>query len=280
MFRTLLTTVSAAILALALNGGATAADLAERIEGLKPAVDGFNGKISGGYQYLGLSGLRRGGSANLAFLDGSLSMPLGERFGLQLDVGGAFSSTLSAGGVGLHAFWRDPDKALVGVYGEIFTASLLPYSVYRIGAEGEAYLGRVSVEAFAGVQAPTSGGTPIFTGDLTAAFYPTDNIRVSAGVARSFFQTFGTAGLEVAIPRGSNVLPAVFVDGQANSAFQTVRAGLRLYFGNSDKSLIRRHREDDPRDRLDDNANAYCGMQPSNPAALKNGYYNPCEVDF
>ncbi len=243
--------LTGALLALAMGGTALAADFNERVEGLKPAVDGVNGKISAAWQYFGGAG---GGSINLAYLDASLSVPVGQRFGVQLDAAALVRSGFWFGGVGAHAFWRDPDKGLAGVYGDVVgSTGLGATKVWRVGLEGEAYMGKVSVEAFAGIQGATNGAPTIFTGDLTAAFYPTENIRLSAGIARSFAITYGKAGLEVAIPRGSTVLPALFVDSEFNANFRAVRAGLRLYFGGSDKSLIRRHREDDPRIRIHPN---------------------------
>lgn len=247
MARLVQSSLTGALLALAMGGAALSADLDERIEGLKPAVDGVNGKISAAWQYFGGAG---GGSINLAYLDASLSVPVGQRFGVQLDAAALVRSGLWFGGVGAHAFWRDPDKGLAGIYGDVLGVSFSPTKVWRVGLEGEAYMGKVSVEAFAGIQGATNGAPTIFTGDLTAAFYPTENIRLSAGIARSLGVNFGKAGLEVAIPRGSTVLPALFVDSEFNADFRAVRAGLRLYFGGSDKSLIRRHREDDPRNRI------------------------------
>ena len=47
--------------------------------------------------------------------------------------------------------------------------------------------------------------------------------------------------------RGSPIAPTLHVSsviGPDNNS--SVMSGLRIYFGNSDKSLIRRHREDDP----------------------------------
>ena len=46
-------------------------------------------------------------------------------------------------------------------------------------------------------------------------------------------------------------LLSLTVDGQlGEDGYTSVMAGLSLYFGGEDKSLIRRHREDDPRLRF------------------------------
>lgn len=47
--------------------------------------------------------------------------------------------------------------------------------------------------------------------------------------------------------RGGNIAPSAFVSaayGWNNSS--NIMAGVRIYFGNHDKTLIRRQREDDP----------------------------------
>jgi hypothetical protein len=75
-----------------------------------PAVDGFNGKIEG-----------YGGGANHSSgfygAEGSLSFPLAQQVGLQIDGGvGSFNHSGTSRGAG-HLFWRDPSVGLIGVYG-------------------------------------------------------------------------------------------------------------------------------------------------------------------
>jgi hypothetical protein len=57
---------------------------------------------------------------------------------------------------------------------------------------------------------------------------------------------------------GDTGIPAsITVDGRiGEDGFSSVMAGISLYFGGEDKSLIRRHREDDPRLRFFDIFNA------------------------
>ena len=58
-----------------------------------------------------------------------------------------------------------------------------------------------------------------------------------------------TGEVEYLLPqfRGGNIAPSAFVSagyGWDNSS--NIMAGIRVYFGNHDKTLIRRQREDDP----------------------------------
>jgi hypothetical protein len=213
---------------------------------VKHAVDGLNGKISFGGLYSDINGA----SSDAYFYgDGSFSVPLGERFGMQVDGALASNGNTTSGGIGAHVFWRDPSIGLVGAYGEIVSSSGGSPEVYRFGGEVEAYFDRFSIEAFAGFQ-DAKTIEPVFTGDLTLAFYPVDNLRLSAGVVRNFDETSGVVGLEYAFQNGATALPVAFANAEFGEDTTTIKAGLRFYFGGNIKSLIQRHREDDPRNRI------------------------------
>ena len=79
------------------------------------------------------------------------------------------------------------------------------------------------------------------------ALYATDNLRLSVGASTVANFESANAGLEWFM--GDTGIPAsLTVDGRiGEDGFSSVMAGLSLYFGGEDKSLIRRHREDDPR---------------------------------
>ena len=172
---------------------------------------------------------------------------LGHRFGAQGDgVVGMIQDELFAHGAG-HLFWRDPNTALLGAYGS--------YSVWddldrwRVGVEAEAYFGRVSLEGIVGWETGDVEDDVFSIADI--AFYPTDNFRLSVGHRYSSPGHMATAGAEWQFASGANVGWAAFADGRiGENDYQAVFAGLRLYFG-SDKSLIRRHREDDPHIKTD-----------------------------
>jgi hypothetical protein len=228
-----------------------AADFTERFEGREPAVSGINGKIEGGYTWLNLNGI----DANLWHGAGAISVPLGQQFGLQIDAGignvstsGLPSITLAGGGA--HLFWRDPSIGLVGLYGDgvNLSATGANATVWRYGVEAELYLDRISLEGFVGGDHLRGAGgvQNTFTAEAIAALYATDNIRIHGGVSHRFNQTFGRVGAEAILPFASNNV-AVYADGTFGRDVTTIGGGVRVYFGESGKSLIDRHRKDDPR---------------------------------
>jgi hypothetical protein len=81
----------------------------------------------------------------------------------------------------------------------------------------------------------------------TVAFYASENLRLSVGASTVAGFESANAGLEWFM--GDTGLPlSLTVDGQlGEDGYTSIQAGLSLYFGGEDKSLIRRHREDDPR---------------------------------
>ena len=244
---------------LVMTGASVAADFQEKFEGAKPAVSAINGKLDLGYFYQDLepTAFHVDGGYGIA----SISAPLGQSFGVQLDAGFMRLNPsipavddLDAAGAALHAFWRNPDQGLVGFYGQYtrFSGTGGPdIDALRYGIEGEAYLGRVSLEAFVGADTVDSGplNNTLFAGELKAAYYVTDNIRLEAGVLHQFDETFGRIGFEAALPVLSS-RAAIYSLATFGDDATSVRAGLRFYFGAADKSLMARHREDDPAARL------------------------------
>jgi hypothetical protein len=96
-----------------------------------PAVDGINAKIDG---YGG------GGNHSNGFYGSgaSVSVPLAQQWGLQLDGDGGSEKGIGAyGGVG-HLFWRDPSIGLLGAYGS--------YSHTGMGSTGLAPSARTPVD--------------------------------------------------------------------------------------------------------------------------------------
>lgn len=252
---------SSTAICLVLAGSVKAADLDVPIfeEGTKPAVSGINGKLDLGYNYIDFNNVP--GYFDAPYAIGTISLPVGHSFGVQFDAGYArYSSSVlpgsvTIGGGAIHAFWRNPDVALAGIYAHYVDLSVGPVNagVWRLGAEAEIYLDRVSLEAFAGadlLNAP-AGNQEFFTGDIYAAFYATDNIRLQAGVVHSFNNTVGRIGGEAMLPFGGNNV-SLYAHGSFGSGIDSVHAGMRIYFGEQGKSLIDRHRQDDPKTRLND----------------------------
>lgn len=252
------TVAAATVISVSVSGAVVAADFNEKFEGVKPAVSGFNGKLDLGYTYLDLGGT----NPHLNSVTGiaSLSAPLGQSFGVQVDAGLGHLSfsggSATAAGIGSHLFWRNPDAGLIGAYGHYvrLSDSGASLNTLRLGAEAEAYIDQVSLEGFAGADITrfSAGGHKTTASlDFTAAYYFTDNFRAQAGVSHSFNKTLGKLGVEAMLPMASNNV-ALYADGAFGSHVTKISTGLRIYFGESGKSLKARHREDDPKARLFD----------------------------
>jgi hypothetical protein len=240
----------ASILALLAVANAAAGDIAlasdfgpTEHQATLPAVSGLNAKI-GGFG-AALSGDAAGG----VFL--GLAFPLGHGYGAQID---GLVGTAEGGdafhGLGGHLFWRDPSRALVGIYASHVqweTDSAGSGSgrsdLGKVGFEGQLYLGRLSLEGLAAYQFGSDDG---FAGKGAVAYYPRDDLRLHVAVTHYAGPGFAAStGFEWAPHSGSGM--SLFADVGVNESHD-VRAlvGLKLYASRNGKSLIRRHREDDP----------------------------------
>ncbi len=207
-----------------------------------PAVSGPNGKveIGGGWadiDDLGDDEVFRGGAA--------FSFPVGDMFGIQADLTALDAYGETAIGGAAHFFARDPNSYLLGVYGGYTDAD--PANVWYVGPEAELYLDNISIEAVGGFMDISDGGDTEFYAMGKVALYATENLRLSVGASTVANFESANAGLEWFM--GDTGLPlSLTVEGQlGEDGYTSVMAGLSLYFGGEDKSLIRRHREDDPR---------------------------------
>lgn len=221
-----------------------------------PAVSGFNGKLEGGGGDL----FKKGGGYGM----GSFSVPLGQRFGLQVDGAAGVRGGDGFAGGAAHLFWRDPSKGLIGLYGSYSYANSvrstiidpnIPLVTIRRGLgigrgalEAEVYFNSISLEGLAGVEGGNVKTRFFDMADI--AFYATDNFRLSLGHRYTLGRHAAAFGAEYQIMPGNGI--SLFAEARAGERnFQAVWGGLRIYFG-AEKSLIRRHREDDPRARLPD----------------------------
>jgi hypothetical protein len=183
--------------------------------------------------------------------EGSISIPLSHDLGFQVDTAAGGTDSGFIGGIGGHLFMRDPSSYLFGVFGSY--SAIDKIDIGRIGAEAHFYLDQVSFEGLIGYEdADITGNKAFAVADL--AFYPSDNLRLKAGY--HFFQdrSFGAFGLEYQTGLFSGMVqgPVSFF---AKARFgeksdDSIWAGFKIYFGASDKSLIARHREDDPANTL------------------------------
>jgi hypothetical protein len=254
-----------------------AADLSQEVA---RAVSAPNGKIEilGGWD--GMTGQTNG----LDFAGGaSFSLPLGEQFGLQADVAAASMFGTGTYGTTLHAFTRNPDSYLLGIVGG--AAWTNQASIYYTGPEFEAYLGPVSLEAVGGYMNLNVAGvnSSKFFGIADAAFYATPDFRLVVGVKDIADFKSAHAGMEWQV---SDESPISFtLDGMVgDNNFAAGNAGLKFYFGGTSKSLIDRHRKDDPRNRsLDIFGGAGTAFTPpaaSGPAPPDIGICPTGEVDI
>ena len=246
----LLSSVSIVSLLSGSCGLAFAADPYATPAGL-PAVSAVNGNIGA---FIG--GL---GDNFTAGTTGSFAVPLSARWGGQIDDMLGSAGGTGFYGIGGHLFTRDPAKGLLGAYASYagWDSGLASgTNSGKLGVEGESYLGRISLEGIAAYQLGTYEGP---AGKATVAFYPTDNLRLDLSYSHSArpFDTV-TAGVEWS-PTASNI--SLFADASAISGGDwAALVGLKNYFGASQKSLIRRDREDDPPDLLPDDLYSAIGM--------------------
>ena len=242
-----------ALLTAAVSLGAAPA----RSQDSLPAVDGLSGKLR-------LSGATDDGNTS-AGVEGAITFPLAHRFGMQLDLGAGRMEVPDEGnsdyqGVGAHVFWRDPSKGMIGI--ETSYAHLDAYGgahTYAAGVEAERYWDRFTL---AGVMGVTGGSDTTVTNsegrfryDIKTEFvagprvtwYPYDNVALSASGAVAGDEVAAALGVEFAFASQHSYQPSLFaraVVGEGGEVYAL--AGVNIYFGQRSKSLIRRHREDDP----------------------------------
>lgn len=262
------TTAITGTLGFAFFASAMAADVESP---MTRAVSAPNGKIE---IYGGDAGLD--GFDNSALIRGgaSFSVPVGDMFGIQADIAAAnvFNDTLYGGT--LHAFTRDPSSYLFGITGGAGWSSAANFQY--IGPEAELYMGNITFQAYGGYINVNNSG--VNRSDLFAfgdfSLYATPDLMFKVGASSVAGFTSGHAGLEWQI---SDTTPISFtLDGRiGNDGFAAATAGLKLYFGGTDKSLIRRHREDDPPNRSLDIFNA-AGSAFSKPTGEVDPQYGNC----
>jgi hypothetical protein len=263
---TILSSAVGAILIVA--SAATAADLSvlatTPAPPPAPAVDAFNQKVEG-----------FGGSLNGKSVyggAGSLTLPLSNQWGAQIDgaVGGLDRSAF--GSVAGHLFWRDPHQALFGIYGNFTTWDRLGgVRIGQIAAEGEYYYGRFTLQSIMGVEfgntvsnSQTSlltvppvntfttvtngfGGGTRFFDQINLKYYLNDYADAYVGHRYLGGKNMAAFGGELAFPVARGILGSAFVEGRVGEAStHGVWGGLKLYFGPTDKPLMARQRQEDP----------------------------------
>jgi|TARA_B100000965_G_scaffold91772_1_gene74779 hypothetical protein len=202
--------------------------------GDKPAVSAINGKVEA-----------IGGELNDSQLwaaAGSVAVPISGQFGAQVDGILADYSASDTYGIGLHGFWRDPEIGLAGIV--VSHTDIGGTDINRYAAEGEYYLNNLTFAGTAGYQSGDSLETGFGAADIR--WYATDDLMVEVGASTISQARVGHIGVEWKAPvRFAGV--SLFADGAIGTdSYDHVIGGIRIYFGGGDKSLKRRHREDDP----------------------------------
>jgi len=208
------------------------------------AVSEINGKLEFGGGFGGMDGF---GSTNPVYGGGSITMPLGNAFGLQGDF--AVDNQLGQTEIGgaAHLFTRDPNRYLLGAMGGY--ASFGQASGAWIGPEAELYMDRISLEAIGGYIRVTPNGLNGFdklyaVGNI--GYYATNNLRFTIGAGTVADFKSAHLGAEYLLS-DVGVPVSLKLDGRiGDNNFYSATAGVAIYFGGPSKDLIRRHREDDP----------------------------------
>jgi len=180
---------------------------------------------------------------------GSITLPVCQAIGFQAD--GLYSHIGDAdfyGGAG-HLFWRNPDLGLVGLTGGYLYREGV--DTFQVGAEGQYYIGPVTLGVFAGVgqinyahSASFIDTNPTrFIGRVSADYYPINDLRIGVSYTTAFADNLGRAELEYQTPIRGLALTAEASLG--NHGYDDLLFGVRYYFG-AKKSLRDRQRQDDP----------------------------------
>ena len=242
----------ASFLMLPFAQPANAADLFDPtpISEQAPAVDGYNFKfavVGGAFQRNVL------GTASNAMFVGSVAAPLSfidDSFGVQVDAAiGQYDSSFSSAAAGLHIFWRDPSRGMIGAYGD--WAYLNPEHAGRVGAEFAIYDGRWTLDVMAGLAIGQQVETN-FVDEVDLSYYIDDNTRASIGHRWISRGHVANVSFEHMIGDGQYKGWSVF--GEAEIGEDNYKAGwggLRYSFGTGSWStLIERDRIGDPTVRI------------------------------
>jgi hypothetical protein len=214
---------------------------------------------------------------------GVFTVPIGHRYGFQLDLkGGSLDRDGFGSGAG-HLFWRDPNVGLLGFYGSYARWNRFG-GIYasQVAGEFEGYWGRWTLQGIMGVEFGNRAGsltntsstsvTPVVIGgpglltrrtaqevfdgydiktrffdQINLRYFVTDNWDVYVGHRYLGGLNALALGTEASLQLPGKTMSSLFVEGRIGEKnFEGVWGGLKFYFGTSDKSRIRRHREDDP----------------------------------
>ena len=200
------------------------------------AVSALNAKIEGVFGNVDGSTAKAGA--------GSVSLPVLDDFGIQIDGLVGKVNPSDAQGTGVHTFWRDSTVGLVGLTAAY--AELGQTETQRFGGEAEYYLDQFTFTGYVGQQSGDID-TSAYAG-LGAQYYLNKDIMFSTLVSTSNDLERYAIGLEHQTPVNGLAWFASLATGENN--YDHAFFGLKFYFSGDRKSLIDRHRKDDPSNNL------------------------------
>jgi len=216
-----------------------------------PAVDGFTSKIDA------LGGVLS--NRAIAGIRGSFSLPLSHSYAVQFDGSlGSYDGNLF-GAIGSHWFWRDPGRGLMGLYvSHTFWDTFGGLHATHVAGEIEYYAGRWTVQGIAGIEfgnaqvaiiGPLIQGFDVKTRAfdmINVNYYWTDDMRVFAGHRYTGGRNALALGGELGFELAPKTMGTLFLEARVGERnFNGIWGGFRAYFGQRDKTLIQRNRQDD-----------------------------------
>ena len=188
------------------------------------AGDGSNGSANTGSIAISAASLNDGNSIAAA---GSFTTSM-KRFNFQADGVAAKYNANDIWHFGLHAFWRNPDTALLGVVGS--TTDVSATKTYRYGIEGEYYLNSLTFAATVGRQ--NGGARRSEWAGVDIRWYPFDDLMLAVGGSAISDERAGRLGFEWQAPFESAASVSLFGGVSAGKhGYSYVGAGIRIYFG-------------------------------------------------
>ncbi len=223
-----------------------------------PAVTGFNGKVEGGYGQLD-------GEDNFA-IGGSIAFPLIEQMGIQIDgnLGMLGENEDLTYGAGLSYFWRSSSVGSFGLSAAYLDVDEAAW-ISRYTAEGEVYLGNITLGGDFGFQDSDWGGDGAFYGGANVTLYAMPNLALTGGADVFGFEGGEDVQVNLGVEFGVMDILSLYADGKLGSESEdTIFVGARLAFGSDSTNLIKQHREYNTR------GNAVNEMLRENDTFLKN----------
>lgn len=211
------------------------------VPGIQPAVDGVNFKFSAVTGSLG-------GHHNHMFIASlATPVPFAPSFGAQVDLGiGKYRDDYTSAAAGLHLFYRDPDRGLLGIYGD--WAYVNPEHAGRVGVEAALYNDRWTLDLLLGKQFGQHVYTK-FIDEVDLSYYFTDNFRGSIGHRLISRGHVGNISFEYLFANTGWSLYGEAETGEDD--YHGAWLGLRYAFGQGKATtLIARDRTADPMVRI------------------------------